>query len=62
MDRLNLSSCWDTQAEVQEQAADLPAALESARASLAALGPDDPGRAKRAANIDRLEQAANGTR
>jgi tetratricopeptide (TPR) repeat protein len=58
LDRLHLSACWDTQSEVQEQSGDLPAALESARSALAALGPDDRGRDVRAARISRLEQAA----
>jgi tetratricopeptide (TPR) repeat protein len=62
LDRMRLSSCWDTLSEVQEQSGDVPAALESARSALAALGPNDPGRTKRAAKIARLEQQPPATR
>jgi Tfp pilus assembly protein PilF len=57
--RLYASSCWDTLSEIEDLDGNLAGALDAARSSLDVLNESDTSaRAKRAARIARLEQAA----
>jgi Protein kinase domain len=62
-DRRTTSACWDTLSEIREIEGDAPGALESARSALDVLAPNDAAaRAVRSARVQRLEQAASGSR